>query len=416
MSVPGRNAQPSRSFGQSPWHWLRVFNTPELAQTWDVQDWQTIVRQARRLRLLARLGHQLQSHRLWPQVPTQAQALLRADMVLSAWRTRALFWALEHVATCLDYHAAAHRPESPDPALPQQPYPKLLLKGAAYLAQGLPIAAGRLPSDLDILVPQPLLAHAQQALQQAGWSGVTLDAHDQHYYDAWSHEVPPMRHPLHPMELDLHHNILPPIARTHVDGALLLAFAAENPIPPPPGQACPPGWSVLHPVDQVLHASVHLVVDSDLQARVRDLVDLDGLIRVFSQHPWFWPALLQRAEQLHWQRPLLHALGLAHAVMGTPVADDAWNTLKRSQSFWQRAKDSLLLPMMLASLNPGHPDRGPSIRSRIATTLLLARYHRQRLPLRLLVPHLLHKLRASGETLDPQIMDPKAEPSRQPRA
>jgi hypothetical protein len=35
----------------------------------------------------------------------------------------------------------------------------------------------------------------------------------------------------------------------------------------------------------------------------------------------------------------------------------------------------------------------PSLRQQFADMVLLARYHRQRMPLRLLVPHLWHKVR-----------------------
>ena len=69
------------------------------------------------------------------------------------------------------------------------PYPRVLLKGAAYIGQDLPIAAGRLPSDLDILVPQAHLPDAQARLTQAGWNAVALDDHDRRYYYEWSHEV-----------------------------------------------------------------------------------------------------------------------------------------------------------------------------------------------------------------------------------
>ena len=59
------------------------------------------------------------------------------------------------------------------------------------MAQGLPIAAGRLPSDLDILVPRTALPAAQNSLAAAGWRTVDMDEHDRLYYEDWSHEVPP---------------------------------------------------------------------------------------------------------------------------------------------------------------------------------------------------------------------------------
>ena len=143
---------------------------------------------------------------LMDRVPPQARRHLIAEQRLSRWRTASMVWTMERVATMLG----------------DAPYPRVLLKGAAYIGQGLPIAAGRLPSDLDILVPQAHLPDAQARLIQAGWNAVELDEHDRRYYYEWSHEVPPMTHPLLAMELDLHHNILPPVARTHVDADTLL--------------------------------------------------------------------------------------------------------------------------------------------------------------------------------------------------
>jgi hypothetical protein len=102
-----------------------------------------------------------------------------------------------------------------------------------------------------------------------------LDAHDQRYYREWSHEVPPMQHPVHAVELDLHHNILPPVARTTVDADRLLQRLR-------PSRWAP--WSVFDPADQMLHSAAHLFLDAEPRDRVRDLVDLDGLGRHFGQH------------------------------------------------------------------------------------------------------------------------------------
>ena len=185
--------------------WLQALRQPELALNWSLSEWERVVRLSRRLRLLARLAEGLMAAGLMDRVPPQARRHLVAEQRLSRWRTAAMLWALERVATMLG----------------DVPYPLVLLKGGAYLGQDLPIAAGRMPSDLDILVPQADLSDAQSRLVQAGWKAVELDEHDQRYYHEWSHEVPPMTHPLLALELDLHHNILPPVARTHVDADAL---------------------------------------------------------------------------------------------------------------------------------------------------------------------------------------------------
>jgi hypothetical protein len=185
-------------------------------------QWEEAVRQTRRLRLLARLAESIADAGLLGALPEQAARLLQAERLTSAYRQRVVHWAATCIARTLGDLGA----------------PLVLLKGSAYQAQRLPISAGRLPSDLDILVPRPALAQALAALKGEGWEEPELDQHDRRYYHEWSHEVPPMRHGSHPIELDLHRNILPPLGPVAIDMQTLLADCV------PSNWA---GWSVLSP-------------------------------------------------------------------------------------------------------------------------------------------------------------------------
>ncbi|MCU0965642.1 MAG: nucleotidyltransferase family protein [Burkholderiaceae bacterium] len=346
--------------------WLQALRRPQLTLQWTLAEWEHVIRLARRLRLLARLAEALKAAALMDRVPPQARRHLVAEQRLSAWRTATMLWTVERVGALLGDAA----------------YPRVLLKGAAYLGQDLPIAAGRLPSDLDILVPRAHLADAQLRLSQAGWQAVVLDEHDQRYYHEWSHEVPPMTHPLFGMELDLHHNILPPVARTHVDAGPLLERLRPSKWP---------AWQVLDPADQVLHSAVHLFHDSELRDRMRDLADLDGLLRHFGAVPGFMSRLPERALALGLQEPLALACHFCVGWFGTPIPADV---LQRIESTGPgRARRAWLLPLLEAVLMPTDPDDLPPLRQEIAAAVLLARHHRQRMPLRLLVPHLWHKVR-----------------------
>lgn len=350
--------------------WLPALRKPALALPWSLADWERVLRLARRLRLLARLGEGLQAAGLLDQVPAPVQRHLLSEMRLSRWRTTVMVWTLERVAAQLAGLAA------------QGGCPLVLLKGGAYIGQGLPIAKGRLPSDVDILVPRARIALVSTHLQAAGWLAKPLDAHDQRYYHEWSHEVPPMNHPLHPVELDLHHNILPPVARTHVDAELLLARLQPSKWP---------AWQVLHPVDQVLHSAAHLFLDSELQDRVRDLVDLDGLLRHFGTEPAFWAELPGRARQLGLSEPLALAAHFTTQWLGTPIPAPVGAAIAaQGPSPGRRA---WLLPLLAVVLTPTEPDARPSWQQDAAALAVLARHHRQRMPLRLLVPHLWHKMR-----------------------
>jgi len=243
--------------------WLQALKQPQIALGWPLGEWERIVRLGRRLRLLARLAESLLAADLLDRVPAQARRHLVSELLLSRARTAATLWTIDRVAAALN----------------DASYPRVLLKGAAYVGQDLSISTGRLPSDLDILVPKIHIRDAQLRLTSAGWNEVELDSHDRRYYYEWSHEVPPMWHPLLSVELDLHHNILPPVARTRVDADLLLARLQPSKWP---------AWQVLHPLDQVLHSAAHLFLDSEARDRIRDLVDLDGLFRHFGADPEFW--------------------------------------------------------------------------------------------------------------------------------
>lgn len=349
--------------------WIQALRVPRLSLAWPLDEWARVIRLSRRLRLLGRLAEAITGAGLIAEVPDEAARHLRAELRYSRWRSTALAWVLERVPTMLG----------------DASYPLVLLKGAAYLGQNLPIALGRLPSDADVLVPLAHLDDAQQRLVRAGWAEAELDDHDRKYYREWSHEAPPMRHPLHGLELDLHHNILPPLAHPRVDADLLLARLRPSKWP---------RWQVLHPADQVLHSAAHLFHDSEARDRMRDLVDLDGLLRCFAEEPGFWDVLADRADQLGLCEPLALACHFTSqwlltpmpAAFGTRVRRDGPNCLNR---MW-------LHPTLASVLSPTEPHATPSLRQSLAAQLLLARYHYRRLPLRLLVPHLWHKWRNAG--------------------
>lgn len=333
---------------------------------WTEADWERVVRLGRRLRLLGRLAESVDAAGLLNNVPAAPRRHLVAEMRLSRWRTGRLLWVVERVGV----------------ALRRGGFPTVLLKGGAYLGQGLQISVGRLPSDLDILVPQSSLADAVARLGRQGWVEAAVDEHDRRYYYEWSHEVPPMHHPLHGIELDVHHNILPPISRTRVDADALLAHLRPSNWP---------GWLVLQPVDQVLHSAAHLFLDSEPRERVRDLVDIDGLMRHFGREDSvFWAALPARAAELGLSEPLALAVRFVQAWMHTPIPDDARRQVEEQGP--DAGRRAWLQPLWRAMLEPAEPDELPGWRQTVAAQVILVRYHWHRMPLRVLVPHLTRKL------------------------
>jgi len=349
--------------------WLQALREPQQVLGWTLPDWERVVRLARRSRLLARLAESLMAAGLIDQLPPQVRRHLLGEQRLSRARTTAVLWTIERTGLSLQGEA----------------FPKVLLKGAAYLGQDLRIAAGRLPSDLDILVPRANLSATQTCLSDSGWTEADLDAHDQRYYHEWSHEVPPMTHPLHEVELDLHHNILPKMAHVDIDVSALLSNLKPSKWP---------GWQVLDPVDQLLHSAAHLFFDSEFRDRVRDIVDLDGLFREFGATPAFGARLLARAHELGLMEPLALAVHFMTRWMQTPLPAEVRAAVSGAKRF-VRFQTSIAW-LFEQVLRPVEPDQVPSRRQRFAASVLLARYHWRRMPLPRLIAHAWHKWRAGA--------------------
>lgn len=259
--------------------------------------------------------------------------------------------------------------------------PVVLLKGAAYAAAGLPPAEGRVFGDIDILVPRALLADAEDKLAIAGWRFGDVDPYDERYYRRYSHELPPLTHMHRKTTLDVHHAILPPLARLRPDTPAL--FEAARALP----QA--PGFSVLAPADMVLHAMTHLLANDDTSHSLRDLSDLDLLLRHFATaEPGFWDELALRARRHGLRRMLFHGLCQLQALLGTPVPAGSLAELADAAPRGMAA--AAMRFVWQGTLGSPHPDAAPRGRA-LAAALLYLRGHWLRMPLPLLLRHLATK-------------------------
>lgn len=342
----------------------RALRDPESMAAFSLGDWDLLVRQARHAQLLARICVILADRGLLQRVPEQPRTHLEAAKVVSDKQDRAVRWEMNRIRHALE----------------RLGIPIILLKGAAYVMAGLPPARGRLFSDIDILVPKQKLAEVEAALMLHGWAATHHDAYDQRYYRTWMHELPPMRHLKRQTVIDVHHSILPETARLHPDPAKLREAAI-----PLEGQ---PNLLVFAPADMVLHSATHLFHDGELEHGLRDLADLDGLLRHFGRTESFWPDLVQRARELELSRPLFYALRYVTATLGTPVPGDIMQAAAAGRP--ARVLLALMDALFIRTLAPDHP----SCRDRFtvpARWLLYVRAHWLRMPPFLLVHHLLHK-------------------------
>ncbi|MCK7493540.1 MAG: nucleotidyltransferase family protein [Comamonadaceae bacterium] len=249
-----------------------VLLDPSRARSLPPVGWDLLLRQARRTNLAARLHDVLAAAGV--QAPPAARAhLLSARRVADAQRAR-MRWELRCVAEAL----GGVTPHC------------VVLKGGAYLALDLPLAASRLYGDLDILVPRDALPAAEVALLVNGWEVEPLSAYDEQYYRRWMHELPPMVHRVRGTALDLHHTLLPLTSRTPLRTAAL--FESLVPLP------AWPGLSAFAPPDLLLHSAAHLFHEGEFGNALRDLFDLDSLVRHHGGDAAYWDRLVERAGRL----------------------------------------------------------------------------------------------------------------------
>jgi hypothetical protein len=324
----------------------------ELTET----EWDDVLALARASLLMGRLAADAQVCGIADRAPSRVRAQFSAATALAAHHGRTVRWELDRI----------------ERALQHLPIPILLLKGAAYVAAGLPAARGRLLSDIDIMVPREALDRAEAALETAGWRPIKLDPYDQRYYRTWMHELPPLRHHERGTVVDVHHAILPPTARLKPDPHELWAGARRL----DGGRL-----RVLAPCDMVLHSAAHLFHDGDLHRSLRNLVEINDLLLHFGQAPSFWLCLVSRAAVLSLGRPLFYALRYCRRLLGTPVPDSVMDeAAAHSPASIACAIMDRIVP---SALIPRSPEGGSG-----ATLLLYLRSHWLRMPPRLLLPHL----------------------------
>lgn len=339
-------------------------------------DWDLLLRQARAAGLLGRLGALASQHGIAARIPRHVWRHMEAVLSIADRQRRAVLWEVRLLSR----------------ALAGTNVPVLLLKGAAYAAADLPPAAGRTFSDIDILVPKPALPEVEKRLFLAGWITTHNDAYDQRYYRQWMHELPPMTHIRRGTNLDVHHGILPETARIKTRPDLILAAAR-----PLPGH---PGIHIPCPADQVLHSATHLYHEGEWEHGLRDLSDLDCLLRAYRADAGFWSELTTRAQALNLAGPLGHALSHARVLLDTPVPEPVLRSLCRQGSLRRALMDRMFLNGMACA----HPSlRRPT--TDFAQFLLYVRSHWLRMPMHLLIPHLLRKALVKAEKTESRPAD-----------
>lgn len=316
----------------------------------DADGWTSLLAIARAERLDGSLAYRLADTS--PPAPV-ARALEDARAQAAFGRTQAL-WEVE----------MARRALAPLGIAP------ILLKGSAFAFADLPAALGRVVGDLDILLPRDRLDAAEAALLDAGFEWAKDDDYSQAYYRRWMHELPPLVHRDRGSMIDVHHTILPPTARRRPDAAALIEDSL----------AIATGLRILSPADMIVHAATHLFADGDMAGGLRNLWDIDRLLRLFATTADFWTTLDTRARRHQMIEPVALALRLSHRLFATPVDPRL--------AGHDRMRDALFVRRLLARDGWGRPARP------VSRLGFYIRSHWMRMPPLMLARHLWIKARA----------------------
>lgn len=327
-------------------------------------EWDVLLPVARSARLFSRLAALARDRNLLAQFPPRIAGHMQAVLRLVAHRQRCILWEVRQLERALQGCEAQ----------------VLLLKGTAYVLAERAAARGRIFADVDILVSRTDLAEVERVLRAAGWGSESLDAYDEHYYRAWMHEIPPLKHPERGVEVDIHHTLSPLTSRLQVDALPL--FTAAQPVA---GRR----FKVLASADLILHSAVHLFYGGEFDNGLRDLSDLDLLLREgAASHPEFWTELTARAETLNLTRPLFYAVRYTRRLFATPTPETVRTMIDaHGPGGLARTIMDVLIEPALRPLDP----TGASGWAARARWLLWVRSHWLKMPLRILIPHLWHK-------------------------
>lgn len=303
-------------------HCLRLLQNPaSYISDAGADDWTTLIQQARQQALLGSCYFLLLDLGLYEEIPEKVQNHLLSGAIYAEKQKITLHNELAHLEQVF---AGAS-------------YPCVLLKGAAYRLANVPLARGRVFSDMDLLVPLSEFPDALDRLNQAGFIEFELSDYDRQYYLRWSHQHPPLIHFLRGASVDLHHHIYPVSSAENVLVEPILQQAIKV-----------PGSAFSLPTDSQLfiHAAVHLFYQDESHKLSKDLWDLYQLYQyTIQQHSL--QTLTKAAIELNAGAALYYALDILHWLFNIQLDDECHAALSPFASLRQRRQIRWLLQRLL---------------------------------------------------------------------
>ncbi|WP_448212685.1 nucleotidyltransferase domain-containing protein [Colwellia sp. MEBiC06753] len=343
---------------------INIWQQPELCKNLSNKQWELLVKQAKASQVIASLGCKLQpfydsgfiSDRVWHHFSSSILLIekqkLNTEYELSNLNT--LLSKLNKTA--------------------------ILLKGAAYCALNLPVSLGRVFTDIDLLVPKEDIAILESELWFNGFMSTTESDYDKRYYRTWMHEIQPLQHINRKTILDVHHNILPLTSKTKISLEPLKEQLKSLPEYP--------YIKTLSDEALILHSATHLFHEGEFEKGFRDLTDLASLLNSYLEENSSYEHLITMAKQSGLGRQLFFACRYTKAILDTKIPQPLSKELSSFQPNFLSLK--FLDFYFLRALTPHHGSLD-SLAKRFSCQVLYLRGHLLRMPLMLLIPHLVKK-------------------------
>jgi len=342
----------------SPRQILHYLAHPQHSMALTLPEWQQLIWLLREAKLLASFAAILERENLLATLPDYVKRHLKSALIYADKQSQQIKFECQELQSLFL----------------KEGINTVYLKGAAYTLASTSNSRGRICNDLDILVPKAQLKEAEDLLNQHRWIAEQLNTYDERYYRKWSHEIPPMVHLIRGTVLDLHHNLYLPISGRAADMSIFFNLVVKTRA----------GFSVLNPEAMVLHSVIHLFMNEETQNAIRDLWDIHLLISENSSDE-FWQKLHKLAELTGFQLELKYCLTALNYYLYS-----ALDPVSKNQCDAHSCDNLWVRLILLPSLVPEHPIVCTA-RNRWAKRFMYLRGHWLKMPMHILISHLLVK-------------------------
>jgi hypothetical protein len=340
---------------------IKVLATPSLLSSLNLSQWQILLSQATASQLVGRIDYLMKIEGISPP--------------------KAIKWHFSSVTKIANKQRqqALREFKEVSKSLDKIETKLIFLKGATYIAKDLPCSHGRTLSDIDVLVDKEHLNHIEMVLKFSGWLKTEIEDYDDNYYRTWMHEIPPLTHTTRGTTLDVHHNILP---STNKDMPNVGNFDIEKVFVENVGEIV-----TLSDTDLCIHNAVHLFTESEFHNGLRDLSDFHLLLIHFQKdNVHFVDELIARAKSLGLYDYVRLAIRYTHLSFYTPINSTSVDELSHQSSLTGALQDFCFMQIFKPNHKSCRTWQYP-----IAQWMLYWRGHLIRMPLTLLIPHLVRK-------------------------